>query len=476
MGGGLGFHKKPLYELVALLGRGETTVAEIVRDLYAAIGEREKTVKAFLSLADPDSLVEGSADKVGLPLLGLPVAVKDNICTADFPTTCGSKILASWRPPFDATAVARLRAAGAQVQGKTNLDEFAMGSSTEHSAFGPTRNPHDPSRVPGGSSGGSAAAVAVGEALVALGTDTGGSVRQPAALCGVVGLRPTYGLVSRYGLVAFASSLDQIGVLARCVRDAALILSLTAGHDPKDSTSLPVPPHDYTAGLEGGIEGFRIGIPKEYVAEGLGEEEQAEVQRWGRVAEELGAVVSEISLPLTEYALPAYYLVASAEASANLARYDGVRYTLRVEGEDVREMIARTRTVGFGSEVRRRIALGTFALSAGYYDRYYGKAQRARTLIARDFERAFQGVDLILGPTSPTPAFRLGERADPIAMYLSDVFTLPSALAGLPAISIPGGEVGGLPFGPELIAPRLGEAKLLRAAHALEQALADADH
>jgi aspartyl-tRNA(Asn)/glutamyl-tRNA(Gln) amidotransferase subunit A len=465
-----------LYELVALLGRGETTVAEIVRDLYAAIGEREKTVKAFLSLADPDSLVEGSADKVGLPLLGLPVAVKDNICTADFPTTCGSKILASWRPPFDATAVARLRAAGAQVQGKTNLDEFAMGSSTEHSAFGPTRNPHDPSRVPGGSSGGSAAAVAVGEALVALGTDTGGSVRQPAALCGVVGLRPTYGLVSRYGLVAFASSLDQIGVLARCVRDAALILSLTAGHDPKDSTSLPVPPHDYTAGLEGGIEGFRIGIPKEYVAEGLGEEEQAEVQRWGRVAEELGAVVSEISLPLTEYALPAYYLVASAEASANLARYDGVRYTLRVEGEDVREMIARTRTVGFGSEVRRRIALGTFALSAGYYDRYYGKAQRARTLIARDFERAFQGVDLILGPTSPTPAFRLGERADPIAMYLSDVFTLPSALAGLPAISIPGGEVGGLPFGPELIAPRLGEAKLLRAAHALEQALADADH
>lgn len=472
----MGFHKKPLYELVALLGRGETTVAEIVRDLYAAIGEREKTVKAFLSLADPDSLVEGSADKVGLPLLGLPVAVKDNICTADFPTTCGSKILASWRPPFDATAVARLRAAGAQVQGKTNLDEFAMGSSTEHSAFGPTRNPHDPSRVPGGSSGGSAAAVAVGEALVALGTDTGGSVRQPAALCGVVGLRPTYGLVSRYGLVAFASSLDQIGVLARCVRDAALILSLTAGHDPKDSTSLPVPPHDYTAGLEGGIEGFRIGIPKEYVAEGLGEEEQAEVQRWGRVAEELGAVVSEISLPLTEYALPAYYLVASAEASANLARYDGVRYTLRVEGEDVREMIARTRTVGFGSEVRRRIALGTFALSAGYYDRYYGKAQRARTLIARDFERAFQGVDLILGPTSPTPAFRLGERADPIAMYLSDVFTLPSALAGLPAISIPGGEVGGLPFGPELIAPRLGEAKLLRAAHALEQALADADH
>jgi aspartyl-tRNA(Asn)/glutamyl-tRNA(Gln) amidotransferase subunit A len=465
-----------LYELVALLGRGETTVAEIVRDLYAAIGEREKTVKAFLSLADPDSLVEGSADKVGLPLLGLPVAVKDNICTADFPTTCGSKILASWRPPFDATAVARLRAAGAQVQGKTNLDEFAMGSSTEHSAFGPTRNPHDPSRVPGGSSGGSAAAVAVGEALVALGTDTGGSVRQPAALCGVVGLRPTYGLVSRYGLVAFASSLDQIGVLARCVRDAALILSLTAGHDPKDSTSLPVPPHDYTAGLEGGIEGFRIGIPKEYVAEGLGEEEQAEVQRWGRVAEELGAVVSEISLPLTEYALPAYYLVASAEASANQARYDGVRYTLRVEGEDVREMIARTRTVGFGSEVRRRIALGTFALSAGYYDRYYGKAQRARTLIARDFERAFQGVDLILGPTSPTPAFRLGERADPIAMYLSDVFTLPSALAGLPAISIPVGEVGGLPFGPELIAPRLGEAKLLRAAHALEQALADADH
>lgn len=472
----MGFHKKPLHELVTLLGRGETTVAEIVRDLYATIGEREKTVKAFLALADPDSLVKGSPNKVGLPLWGLPIAVKDNICTADFPTTCGSKILASWRPPFDATAVTRLRAAGAQVQGKTNLDEFAMGSSTEHSAFGPTHNPHDPSRVPGGSSGGSAAAVAAGEALVALGTDTGGSVRQPAALCGVVGLRPTYGLVSRYGLVAFASSLDTIGVLARCVRDAALILSLIAGHDPKDSTSLPVPAQDYTAGLEGGIEGLRIGIPKEYVAGGLGGEEQAAVQRWGQVAKELGAMVSEISLPLTEYALPAYYLVASAEASANLARYDGVRYTLRVEGKDVREMMARTRTEGFGREVRRRIALGTFALSAGYYDRYYGKAQRARTLIAQDFGRAFQEVDLILGPTSPTPAFRLGERADPIAMYLSDVFTLPSALAGLPAISIPGGEVDGLPFGLELITPRLSEAKLLRAAHALEQALTGADH
>ncbi|MFH1609303.1 MAG: Asp-tRNA(Asn)/Glu-tRNA(Gln) amidotransferase subunit GatA, partial [Candidatus Bipolaricaulota bacterium] len=394
-----------------------------------------------------------------------------NICAVDFPTTCGSRILSSFRSPYEATAVARLKAQGAQVQGKTNLDEFAMGSSTEHSAFGPTRNPRDPERVPGGSSGGSAAAVAAGEALAALGSDTGGSVRQPAALCGAVGLRPTYGLVPRYGLVAFSSSLDAIGPITRCVRDAALLLSLIAGHDPRDSTSLPLPPRDSEKTLRSEITGMRIGVPPEYVPPGLGAEALALVDRWKGLGEELGAQVAQVDLPLTEYALPTYYLISSSEASANLARYDGVRYTLRAEGRTTREMIARSRAAGFGLEVKRRIALGTFALSAGYRDRYYGKAQAVRTLIAREFAEAFEKVDLILGPTSPTPAFRLGEKADPLAMYLSDAFTLPSALAALPAISIPGGTVDGLPFGLQLIGPRLSEERLLSAARAFEAAL-----
>ncbi len=462
-----------LQQTLAALKAGDLSLREVVSSLWAQIEEREPTVKAFISLAEPEDLVrrgEGLADR---PLRGLPVAIKDNLTTVDLPTTCGSEILRGFRPPFDATCVARLKAAGAQVQGKTNLDEFAMGSSTEHSAFGPTRNPRDPERVPGGSSGGSAAAVAAGEAIVALGTDTGGSVRQPAALCGVVGLRPTYGLVSRYGLVAFASSLDTVGVLAKSVWDAARMLSIIAGHDPRDATSLPLPPRDYTAGLEDGeLEGLRIGLPREYMPPELSAAARARVEDWCDLVGKLGAEVVEISLPLTRYALPTYYLVASAEASANLARYDGVRYGLRVPGELAAEMMAATRTAGFGREVKRRIMLGTFALSAGYYDQYYGKAQRVRTLIAREFEEAFSQVDLILGPTSPTPAFRLGEKEDPISMYLSDVFTLPSALAGLPAISIPGGEVEGLPFGLQLIAPRLAEEKLLKAAHVLERALA----
>ena len=458
--------------VLSSLKQGSVPLSQVIEGLWRQIEELEPRVHAFLSLAEPEKLVRRGEELRHLPLSGLPVAVKDNLTTVDFPTTCGSQILSHFRPPFDATCVARLRAAGGQVQGKTNLDEFAMGSSTEHSAFGPTRNPHDPARVPGGSSGGSAAAVAAGEALVALGTDTGGSVRQPAALCGVVGLRPTYGLVSRFGLVAFASSLDTVGVLARSVRDAALILSIIAGHDPRDATSLPLPPQDYTQGLKGDLEGMRIGLPKEYVPEGLSPEAQDLVEKWCALARDLGAEVVELSLPLTEYALPAYYLVASAEASANLARYDGVRYGLRVPGDKVGEMVSKTRTAGFGREVKRRIALGTFALSAGYYDRYYGKAQRVRTLIAREFEEAFQKVDLIMGPTSPTPAFRIGEKEDPISMYLSDVFTLPSALAGLPAVSIPGGKVDGLPFGLQLIGPRLSEVKLLRTAHAFEEALA----
>ncbi|MGC9529058.1 MAG: Asp-tRNA(Asn)/Glu-tRNA(Gln) amidotransferase subunit GatA [Candidatus Bipolaricaulaceae bacterium] len=455
------------------LAAGELTLADLIGRLWQRIEQVEPQVHAFLTLADPEELSAAGEELADLPLRGLPVAVKDNLCTRDFPTTCGSRILADFRPPFDATAVERLRNAGAQVQGKTNLDEFAMGSSTEHSAFGPVRNPHDPQRVPGGSSGGSAAAVAAGEALAALGTDTGGSVRQPAALCGVVGLRPTYGLVSRWGLVAFASSLDTVGVLACSVADAALILSHIAGADSRDATCLPQPTRDYTQDLAAEPAGLRLGVPAEYTPPELGPEALGLVERWRRAARSLGAEVSDISLPLTEYGLPTYYLVASAEASANLARYDGVRYTMRRPGRTAQEMIAATRTAGFGQEVKRRIGLGTFALSAGYFDQYYGKAQRVRTLIAREFARALEEVDLILAPTSPTPAFRFGEREDPISMYLADVFTLPAALAGLPAVSIPGGQIDGLPFGLQLIGPRLGEPRLLSAAAALEQALAD---
>lgn len=460
-----------LSEALRALEEKRLSLSAIVDELFRVISEREPTVRAFLTLADKEELKAQASAQKEKPLRGLPIAVKDNICTLEFPTTCASKLLERYRSPFEATAVARLKAAGMVVQGKTNLDEFAMGSSTENSAFGPTRNPWDPERVPGGSSGGSAAAVAAGEALAALGSDTGGSVRQPAALCGVVGLRPTYGLVSRYGLVAFASSLDTIGPITRSVHDAALLLSVIAGHDPKDSTSLPVPPQDYTQGLRPSLAGLRLGLPVEYVPKELGPEVLALVERWCATIEELGGQVVRLSLPLTEYALPTYYLIASAEASANLARYDGVRYTLRVPAEGVGEMIAQSRALGFGREVKRRIALGTFALSAGYYDQYYGKAQRVRTLIAQEFAEAFQRVDLIFGPTSPTPAFRLGEKADPLSMYLSDLFTIPSALAGLPAISIPGGRVDGLPFGLQLIGPRLSEARLLSAALALEEAL-----
>ncbi len=466
----MGLNERPLHELLALLAAEEISLSDVLADLQAAIEAREPQVHAYLAWARGEQLLQAARGQEERPLRGLPLAVKSNICTLEFPTTCGSKLLAKYRSPYEATAVRRWKEAGGVVGGSTNLDEFAMGSSTEHSAFGPTRNPWDLDRVPGGSSGGSAAAVAAGIALAALGSDTGGSVRQPAALCGVVGLRPTYGLVSRFGLVSFASSLDTIGPITRDVRDAALLLSVIAGHNPCDSTSLRIPRQDYVRELRPHLQGVKLGLPKEYVPSELGREALALVEKWNTVAEELGAEVREISLPLTEYALPAYYLVASAEASANLARYDGVRYTLRGPGQGVGEMIATSRTLGFGPEVKRRIMLGTFALSAGFFDRYYGKAQRVRTLIAEEFARAFREVDFILGPTSPTPAFRLGEKADPLAMYLSDVFTLPSALAALPAISIPGGKVDGLPFGLQLIGPRLSEGKLLSCALAFEQA------
>jgi aspartyl-tRNA(Asn)/glutamyl-tRNA(Gln) amidotransferase subunit A len=401
------------------------------------------------------------------------VALKDNMCTRGVPTTCSSHILENWRPPYDATIVSRLAEAGAVVVGKTNLDEFAMGSSTENSAFGPTRNPHDPSRVPGGSSGGSAASVAAGFVPAAFGSDTGGSIRQPAALCGVVGVKPTYGRVSRYGLVAFASSLDQIGPFAATVEDAALLFEVVAGHDPMDSTSVPEPAPSVVAGLGGGVEGLRVGLTKEFV-DGADPDVAARVEEAARALEKAGAVVSDASVPAAVYGLSAYYLIAPAEASSNLARYDGVRYGLRVDGDDVTAMYTATRAAGFGAEVKRRIMLGTYALSAGYYDAYYGQAQRVRTLIIRDFEAAYASHDLLLGATSPTTAFELGAKTEnPLTMYLSDVFTIPSNLAGHPAISIPYGRGDdGLPVGVQLLAPALAEPLMFRAAAALERSLA----
>jgi aspartyl-tRNA(Asn)/glutamyl-tRNA(Gln) amidotransferase subunit A len=408
----------------------------------------------------------------GLPLRGIPIAVKDILCTAGIPTTCGSRILEDFIPPYDATVVARLKAAGAVILGKTNTDEFAMGSSTENSAFFPTHNPWDLERVPGGSSGGSAAAVAAGECLGALGTDTGGSVRQPAALCGIVGLKPTYGRVSRYGLIAFASSLDQVGVLTRDVTDAAILLNVIAGHDPLDSTSLDAPVPDATAALTGDIRGMRVGVPREYFIPGMQPEVEAAVRAALEKLADLGAEIVEVSLPHTDYALPVYYLIAPAEASANLARYDGVRYGLRIVGNSLEDTYKQTRGQGFGPEVKRRIMLGTYALSAGYYDAYYLKAQKVRTLIKGDFDRAFQQVDVIVTPTSPTTAFRIGEKTDdPIQMYLSDIFTLSVNLAGICGINVPCGfDAQGLPIGLQIMGPALGETTILRVAYAYEQA------
>jgi len=409
------------------------------------------------------------------PLAGVPVALKDNLCTRGVPTTCSSRILEGWLPPYDATVVERLAAAGAVVVGKTNLDEFAMGSSTENSAFGVTRNPLDPTRVPGGSSGGSAAAVAAGFAPLALGSDTGGSIRQPAALCGVVGVKPTYGAVSRYGLVAFASSLDQIGPFARTVSDAALLLETIGGHDPRDSTSIPEPAASLTEVLDRGVEGLRIGVIEELSGDGLEGIADDVRSRLGEAASALdtaGATVETTSVPSTVYGLSAYYVIAPAEASSNLARYDGVRYGLRIDAPNTGDMNTATRTAGFGNEVKRRIMLGTYALSAGYYDAYYGKSQRVRTLIMQDFARAYEEFDLLLCPTAPTTAFPIGEKtADPMTMYLNDVCTIPSNLAGHPAMSVPFG-VGddGMPVGVQILAPAMGEPTMFQAAAVLESA------
>ena len=471
----------------AAVRAGERSARSVVEEHLAVIDSNEGEIHAFnLVLADEaltraDDLARRIADGEDPgPLAGVPVALKDNLCTRGIDTTCGSRILEGWRPPYDATVVERLAGAGAVAIGKTNLDEFAMGSSTENSAFGPTRNPLDTSRVPGGASGGSAAAVAAGFAPLALGSDTGGSIRQPAALCGTVGVKPTYGRVSRYGLVAFGSSLDQIGPFANSVEDAALLLEVIGGHDPRDSTSIPEASPDLLGGLGQGVEGLRIGLISELMGgpdqaasvEGIADDVRARVEQAAEALAAAGATVEHASVPSTIYGLSAYYLIAPAEASSNLARFDGVRFGLRVDADTAAEMNTATRTAGFGDEVKRRIMLGTYALSAGYYDAYYGKSQKVRTLIQQDFARAYESFDLLLSPTAPPTAFPLGDKTgDPMLMYLNDVCTIPSNLAGHPSMSVPcGSGDDGLPVGVQVLAPALAEATMFRAAAVLEEA------
>jgi aspartyl-tRNA(Asn)/glutamyl-tRNA(Gln) amidotransferase subunit A len=460
------------------LARKEISSVELTEAIFARIDQIDPTLHAYLHLAPEAALAQAQdadarrAQGEDTPLLGVPLAIKDVICVKGSPATAGSKILQGFVPPYDATAVARLRAQGAVFLGKTNTDEFAMGSSTENSAYGVTHNPWDIERVPGGSSGGSAAAVSADLCLGAFGTDTGGSIRQPASLCSVVGIKPSYGRVSRYGLIAFASSLDQMGPFAKDVRDAATLLGVIAGHDPLDSTSMPIAVPDYTAHLRPDLKGIRIGVPKEYFIDGMQPEVEQAVHKAIEVMKSLGAEVREVSLPHTDYGLPVYYLLAPAEASANLARFDGVRYGLRVDGRDLWSTYKSTRGQGFGPEVKRRIMLGTYALSTGYYDAYYLKAQKVRTLIKGDYEAVFKDVDVIACPTSPTTAFKIGEKADdPLQMYLSDVFTLNQNLAGICGISLPCGFDGqGLPIGLQLNGPAFGEEKIIHAAYAYEQA------
>jgi aspartyl-tRNA(Asn)/glutamyl-tRNA(Gln) amidotransferase subunit A len=456
---------------------GGLTARAVVEEALAAIAAREPELHAFhhvmadeaRAAADAvDRKIAGGEDPG--PLAGVPVALKDNLCTRGVPTTCSSRILEGWLPPYDATVVERVRRAGGIIVGKTNLDEFAMGSSTENSAFGPTRNPHDPTKVPGGSSGGSAAAVAAGYVPLALGSDTGGSIRQPAAFCGVVGVKPTYGGVSRYGLIAFASSLDQIGPFAGNVADAALLLEVIGGHDPNDSTSIDQPPTALVDHLAHGVDGFRIGLVTELM-NGIEPDVEAKVREAADKLTAAGAKVEEVSVPATVHGLSAYYLIAPAEASSNLARYDGVRYGLRKPAPDITTMYGATRAAGFGAEVKRRIMLGTYALSAGYYDAYYGQAQRVRTLIIRDFEAAYADHDVLISPTTPSTAFAFGAKKDPLSMYMSDVCTIPSNLAGHPAMSVPFGTgADGMPVGMQVMAPALGEQLMFRVAQALEDA------
>jgi aspartyl-tRNA(Asn)/glutamyl-tRNA(Gln) amidotransferase subunit A len=478
----MALYMKTAHELRDLFRAREISVEDVVKAQFARIADMDDAVKAYVTLNPTAALTKAReldgifAQGSGVPsdLAGIPVAYKDNLCTKGVRTTCSSRMLENYTPAYDATVVERLEKAGTVMLGKTNLDEFAMGSSTENSAFFTTRNPWDLTRVPGGSSGGSAAAVAAGEAVFALGSDTGGSIRQPAAFCGVVGLKPTYRSVSRYGLVAFASSLDQVGPLTRDVTDCALVMNQLAGHDCKYATSSPEEPSDLTQALQADVKGLRIGIPVEYFSQGVDPEIVAKVQECIQRLVRLGAEAEEISMPYTDAALPTYYIIAPAEASSNLARFDGVRYGYRTpEGQGLFEMYSRTRSEGFGAEVKRRIMLGTYALRSGYYDAYYLKAQKVRALIKADFERAFESYDVLITPTTPTTAFAMGENlANPLAMYMSDVLTVPMNLAGVPAISVPvGWDAQGLPIGLQIIGAHFSEATLLRVAYTLEQEL-----
>ncbi|HBU60630.1 MAG TPA: Asp-tRNA(Asn)/Glu-tRNA(Gln) amidotransferase GatCAB subunit A [Verrucomicrobiales bacterium] len=471
-------HSLTINQLIEKLRVGELTSRQIMEACLNRIDSVDDKLNAFISYDVEDALAQADiADKARSegqegPLLGVPVAIKDVIAVRNHPLNCASKILGNYQSPYDATVIKKLREAGAIIFGRVNMDEFAMGSSTENSAFGPSRNPWDIDYTPGGSSGGSAVAVSADECIASLGSDTGGSIRQPAALCGCVGLKPSYGRVSRYGLVAFASSLDQIGSFTKDIKDAAIMLQVIAGSDDKDSTSVPEPVPDYTAALSGELKGMRIGLPREYQVDGLDTEVKTATESAVAKLEELGAEVKEISLPHTEYAIATYYIIATAEASANLARFEGVRYGARINGEDPEEMNCKTRGAGFGDEVKRRIILGTYVLSSGYYDAYYLRAQKVRTLIRQDFLKAFEHVDLIATPTTPTPAFKIGEKAkDPLEMYLSDIFTISCNLAGLCGVSLPCGfSEKGLPIGLQLLGRPFGEADLLRAAHVYQEA------
>jgi aspartyl-tRNA(Asn)/glutamyl-tRNA(Gln) amidotransferase subunit A len=472
-----------LYEMTAhrlhdLLARKEITSRELTESVLKRVEEVEGRIHAYITLTPEMSLEQAAAADLRIqkgeagPLIGIPLAVKDVICTRGVRTTCGSRILENFIPPYDATVTEKLKAAGAVFIGKTNMDEFAMGSSTENSFYGPSRNPWDLNRIPGGSSGGSAAAVAADECIVSLGSDTGGSIRQPAACCGVVGMKPTYGRVSRYGLVAFASSLDQIGPFSKDVRDTALLLNAISGHEPRDSTSVDLPVPDYTRALGSGVRGMVLGVSQEAFGKGIDPQVADSVWKAIEVLRKLGAKTVDVSLPHSDYALAVYYIIAPCEASSNLARYDGVKYGFRAGGtEELLDMYQETRWQGFGAEVKRRIMLGTYALSAGYYDAYYLKASRVRTLIRKDFEEAFRRCDALILPTAPTPAFRLGEKVDdPLQMYLSDVFTIPCNLAGLPGLSLPCGFTGeGLPIGLQILGNFFEEERILRIAWAFEQ-------
>ena len=467
-----------LYSLAAhrlkeLMVKGEAAPSAILDQVFSRIEKFDPKIKAFV-LANKEKAKRSVSNPTKLKgkLAGIPVLMKDNICVKDEATTCASRILAGFKPPYDATVVKKLEEEGAVLIGKANMDEFAFGSSCETSCYGPTKNPWDITRIPGGSSGGSAAAVSADETILALGSDTGGSIRQPAALCGVVGLKPTYGRVSRYGLIAFASSLDQIGPITKDTEDAALLLSVIAGYDEMDSTSVDLPVPDYTKALSKDVKGLRIGVPKEYFIEGLDKEIEAGVKAAIELLRSLGAKVHEISLPHTEYAVGTYYIVATAEASSNLARFDGVQYAFRAgNARDMIDMYIKTRSQGFGDEAKRRILLGTYCLSTGYYDAYYLKAQKVRTKIREDFDKAFKECDCIITPTSPTPAFKIGEKMnDPLSMYLSDIYTIPANLAGLPAMSIPCGfSKNGLPIGMQILAKAFDEETIFRAAYTFEQ-------